>query len=160
MYVRASAQIGREMMKNRNESVLLYLHENGEREMKIKALLVRQGIRMKLITEEMQGQTLGYLLSLPDFSEQTVEEPNIAFEEDIMVLKGFTRERLNELLEGFRKLGIRKINLKAVVTEHNISWKLRDLYEELKDEHKQLMDMAKKAVENKKNLSETTTESQ
>lgn len=132
------------MNKNRSESVLLFLHGNGEREMKIKALMVRQGIRMKLVSEEMQGQTVGYLFNFPDFSEQTEEETNIPFDEDIMILKGFSRESMNELFEGFRKNGISKINLKAVVTEHNLSWKLRDLYEELKKEHKEMSELNQK----------------
>ena len=126
------------MLKRRNETVLLYLHENGEREKKIKGLLVRLGIRIKAVTEQMQGQTVGYLLSYPDFTEQVDEGSQISFEEDLMVLKGFSRERMNELLDGFKKLGIQKINLKAVVTEHNLNWKLRDLYNELKEEHAEM----------------------
>ena len=126
------------MLKKRNETVLLYLHENGEREKKIKGLLVRLGIRIKAVTEQMQGQTVGYLLSYPDFTEQVDEGSQISFEEDLMVLKGFSRERMNELLDGFKKLGIQKINLKAVVTEHNLNWKLRDLYNELKEEHAEM----------------------
>ncbi len=135
------------MIKNRNESVLLYLHENGEREKKIKALLIRHGIKIKLVTEEMQGHSVGYLLSFPGFSEETVEGEAIPFEEDIMVLKGFTRERMNLLFEGFKKNGIRRINLKAVVTEHNLPWKLRDLYKELQEEHKQMSELTKKKLE-------------
>lgn len=135
------------MINNRNESVLLYLHENGEREKKIKALLIRHGIKIKSVTSEMQGQTVGYLLSFPGFTEETAEEENIPFEEDIMVLKGFTRERMNVLFEGFKKNGIRRINLKAVVTEHNLPWKLRDLYNELREEHKQMSELTKKKLE-------------
>lgn len=127
------------MIKNRNESVLLFLKENGERERKVKALLVQKGIRIKPITEEMQGQTIGNLFSSKGFEQIEKEnENNISFDEDIMIMKGFTRERMNEVLEGFRKNGIQKINLKAVVTEHNIVWKLRDLYQELKKEHKEM----------------------
>lgn len=135
------------MINNRNESVLLYLHENGERERKIKALLIRHGIKIKLVTQEMQGHSVGYLLSFPGFEEGIIDEANILFDEDIMVLKGFTRERMNVLFDGFRKSGIRKINLKAVVTEHNLPWKLRDLYKELKEEHQQMKELNQKRVE-------------
>lgn len=37
-----------------------------------------------------------------------------------------------------RKAGVPKINLKAVVTEHNIGWTFRQLYEEIKKEHEQM----------------------
>lgn len=54
--------------------------------------------------------------------------------EECLIFSGFDRAELNALLESLRTSGVR-IPLKAVVTAHNIGWKLDDLIAELRKEH-------------------------
>lgn len=56
----------------------------------------------------------------------------------MLVLSGFTEERLEEFLGNLKKSGVPKIGLKAVVTETNAQWTAYQLYEQLKEEHRQL----------------------
>lgn len=55
--------------------------------------------------------------------------------EEVMVLKQFSSQRLDQLLMNLRKAGVPKIALKAVLTEHNSNWTFYHLYQELKEEH-------------------------
>lgn len=126
------------MVVMKGESVLLYLVNNGEREKKIKNLLLRLGIRMKFATNELLGNKVGYLFSISGYTEESTEVME-SLNEDILVMKGFTRERMNDLLSAMKKEGIR-IPLKAVLTEHNVNWTLKDLYEELLTEHRAMME--------------------
>ena len=52
----------------------------------------------------------------------------------MMVMYGFTGQRLDEFLQNMRKAGLPKIPLKAIVTPHNVNWTFRQLYEELEQE--------------------------
>ena len=56
-------------------------------------------------------------------------------EEEMLVMKNFTSRRIDEMLAAFRKAGIPRIELKAVITDTNQSWPFYQLYEELKKEH-------------------------
>ena len=61
--------------------------------------------------------------ALPEISEQ------------VLVLKGFSGGRLDQLLASLRRAGVPKIDLKAVLTEHNSGWTFYHLYEEIREEH-------------------------
>ena len=52
----------------------------------------------------------------------------------MLVLCNFSEARLDALLQGMRRSGIR-IALKAMLTESNAGWTFLQLYEELLEEH-------------------------
>ena len=55
-------------------------------------------------------------------------------QEEMLVLCNFSEARLDALLQGMRRSGIR-IALKAMLTESNAGWTFLQLYEELSEEH-------------------------
>ena len=121
------------MMKK--ELVLYYTPENSLNTAKLKGVLVRMGVRIRNVSPEQTGQTIGYLTGMPEFeasSEQALEP----IPEEVLVMHNFTSRRIDELLLNLRKAGVPRIALKAVVTEHNSHWTFYHLYEELKKEHK------------------------
>ena len=121
------------------EMVLYYQPErekeagNASKAAKLKGVLIRMGIRIKNITPEQTGQTVGYLAG---FDERETEEGTVLpeLEEEMLVMKNFTNRRIDELLAGLRRAGVPKVELKAVVTETNCGWTFYALYEELKKE--------------------------
>ncbi|MFT4106818.1 MAG: DUF3783 domain-containing protein [Lacrimispora sp.] len=122
------------------EMVLYYQPEsdkqkgNDTKAAKMKAVLVRMGIRIKNISQEQMGQTVGYLAGLEGFEEQEAEVcPPV--KEEVLVMKNFSNARLDEFLMSLRRAGVERIALKAVVTDTNCKWKLYDLYQELVKEH-------------------------
>jgi len=124
----------------RKEMVLYYQPEkdrqsgNDTKAAKLKAVLVRMGIRIKNISPDQVGQTIGYLAGFDGFEEtEQMESPDV--EEEIRVMKKFSNRRIDELLSDLRRAGVPKIDLKAVITDTNCKWKFYDLYLELKEEH-------------------------
>ncbi|MFR3730785.1 DUF3783 domain-containing protein [Lacrimispora sp.] len=122
------------------EMVLYYQPEkakqngNDTKSAKLKAVLVRMGIRIRNITQDQMNQTVGYLAGYDGFEERDFEECPLV-EEEILVMKNFSNRRVDELLMSLRRAGVPRIELKAVVTDTNCKWKFYDLYEELKKEH-------------------------
>ena len=53
---------------------------------------------------------------------------------EVILFNGFNDESLQGFLAAYRKAGIEKVALKAVVTPYNITWTLYDLIEHLKEE--------------------------
>lgn len=114
---------------------------------KLKGVLVRMGIRIKNIGPEQINQKVGYLAGMPGFPETVEdalqreeklsqsEEEALSIPEEMLVMKNFTSRRIDELLTNFRKAGVPKIALKAVITEQNSQWTFYQLYGELKSEH-------------------------
>ena len=120
----------------------------------MKSVLVRMGIRIKNIGPDQVMEKVGYLAGIPGFEaakaaggagmaegaaekarEGTETEETGKIPVETMVLHQFTNRRLDELLLNLRKAGVPKIELKAVLTEHNSGWTFYHLYEELKEEH-------------------------
>ena len=128
------------------EMVLYYNPGNAPKTALMKSVLVRMGIRIKNVSKEQTGETIGDLLGIekgadslkekPD--EKSDERPNEkldgTIEEQMLVLHQFTERRLDQLLMELRKAGVPKIELKAIVTEQNSRWTLYQLYEKLKKE--------------------------
>ena len=59
-------------------------------------------------------------------------------QDEVLVMHGFTSRRIDELLAAFRKAGVVKVELKAIVTETNAHWTFYHLYEEIKEEHERM----------------------
>lgn len=121
------------MQTKTKESIYLYNIKNKSYEKKLKLHLIRLGIRMKEVKPADYIQPLGVLVGNPPISplNNILEEP---FSEEMLLMVGFTSQRMDLLLSTLRKEGIR-IPLKAVLTEHNINWSSIELYHELKQEH-------------------------
>lgn len=125
----------------------------------MKSVLVRMGVRIRNIGPAQVMETVGCLAGVDGFpasgegtgagdgagkdeADRVPGEPekNRAgglpeIPVEMMVLKKFSGKRLDELLLNLRKAGVPKIELKAVLTEHNSPWTFYHLYEELKEEH-------------------------
>ncbi|WP_124068336.1 DUF3783 domain-containing protein [Clostridium sp. E02] len=122
------------------EMVLYYCPEsekqggNASRVSKIKAVLVQMGIRIKNLSPDQINQTIGYLAGYEGFEEQ-IKDDGKEVEEELLVMKNFSNQRIDELLKNLKRAGVSKIALKAVITDTNINWNLYELYLELKKEH-------------------------
>ena len=145
--------------KTARETVLYYNPEASSKVVKLKGVLVRMGIRIRNVTPEQFDETVGALAGISGFEkenqnkEQLVrnlqeqrQEPsqdqnqdqNPMIQDEVLVMHGFTSRRIDELLAAFRKAGVVKVELKAIVTETNAHWTFYHLYEEIKEEHERM----------------------
>lgn len=123
------------MIKTTGEQVLLYGIKDTNKERKIKSILIRMGVKIKNISTDWCGEKVGYLAGIKGFeSTGKIDSTREPVQEEMIIMKGFTGGRLDTLLKEMRKADAR-VNLKAIVTEHNQQWNLWELYEELKKEH-------------------------
>ena len=132
------------MAKSR-ETALYYDPEGGERAQQVKTVLVCMGARIRNIAAADFAQTVGFALGRAGFAqsadtaeaERAIWSIGIEFPflfSHIVVLDGFTSKRLDVLLRELRQHGV-SVPYKAIVTEHNLPWTLRALYDELVREH-------------------------
>ena len=126
------------------EIVLYYAPENTAHMGLIKGVLVQMGVRIKNLTPERCEKKIGLLTGMDGFEDDTAapvegEQASCqAMSEELMVLNGFTDDRLNELLMRLKKAGVPRTVLKAMVTETNAHWTVCELYEHLTEERRRM----------------------
>ena len=125
-------------MAARKELVLYYTPEKSDADRLLKGVLVRMGVRIRNLTPEQTGEKIGALAGLAGCEEQTDAPEAPAIFEKMLILHGFSQQRLQELLAGLRKAKVPPIPLKAMVTEHNADWTLYELYQEIRKEHEMM----------------------
>ena len=124
-------------MKPSGETVLLY-NIDSEKGRKLRMLMLRMGMRARVVDKADYGKPVGLLAGLKDV---TVEDPDgevSDFSEEMMVMRGFTERRLDLFLQSMRREGIERIDYKAILTPVNSRWNSCQLYQELKKEHEQM----------------------
>jgi len=117
------------------ETVLLYNPKNSEKARKMKVVLLRMGVRIKNVTEDMLQQSVGTILGIEGFENIASPEAKGETEEEVLVMFGFTNGRIDTMLREFKKARIPRVNLKAIVTDHNVRWTFAALIDELQKEH-------------------------
>ena len=118
-----------------SELVLLYgLQEGSEKGETVRKILQRLRMPYRILSDEMLGETLGYVAGLPGFPASASPYTGEGLGEEVLLMSGLADQRLNELLAALRE-GQAPIRLKAVITPNNRGWKLFDLFHELIEEH-------------------------
>lgn len=91
---------------------------------------------LKLYSRESAGEKIGFLAGFTGF-EKSGEIPQSINEDECLIISGFNNKSIDKLLYELRLNNI-TFPLKCIVTQHNQSWTLNNLIEELKKEHKQM----------------------
>lgn len=123
------------MIKAGGETVLLY-NLNNEKGRKIRFLLVRMGMRIRVVEKEDYGKPLGVLAGMKDVTLEDENAPVEDFDDEMMVLHRFTDKRLDAFLQAMRKEGIERVDLKAILTPTNCRWNSWQLFQEIQEEHR------------------------
>lgn len=127
------------------ETVLLYNIAGTPLAAGLKPVLLKMKLRVRVVTPDQYFLSIGELAGLqrsdsvsgPGSTVPAPEAPDTceSFREPMMVMSGFTDQRLNQFLFELRKRKLPPIHLKAVLTEHNRHWNSLTLFHELKAEH-------------------------
>lgn len=126
--------------------MLLYGLEK-KKEEAVKKLCLQLGIKVKHISPEQFHLPVGMLSVIRNAgtANSPYRMPPLAnpapseIPEEMMIMDGFSSERMERFLERMKKMGISGIALKAVVTEFNKNWDSVQLYRELKTEHEKFI---------------------
>lgn len=111
---------------------------------RLRSILAAQGAELRPLTDGQLGQTVGHLSGLSGYP--AVPAAGGSFPEPVMVFCGFTRERLDTVMEALRTGGAPRA-LKAVQTPTNAAWSLLQLAEELRSERAEIAKALQKKEE-------------
>ena len=99
--------------------ILLYNFKDEDRLRQIRRYLHRHRISVRMV-------------------QQPVFNLGKNFQEEMMVLKDFSSEQLDEFLAFFKENGLLPVNLKAMLTPVTVHWDSLKLHDELMKEHTEM----------------------
>ena len=116
-------------------------------QLKLLALLTKS--KIKAVTDDEKGETVGKVLGLTDEEiaeisamRQDTEEARVHENENLppvtkeaIILCGFDHKVVNLLLDSIRRGRLKNVPLKAMLTPNNISWTIETILQELSKEH-------------------------
>lgn len=91
-------------------------------------------VRFKEVALSEYNQPLGALLGLPDIDSVAEGYTGVELQEEMLLLHGFDGSKLQKFLTALQRVGVGRIDLKAMLTENNKTWSGLMLYEELSQE--------------------------
>ena len=92
---------------------------------------------IKVVEKKNFNQVLGYLAEISGF--QVIEgEAEKTFDDEMLVMSGFTRNDIDELIRSLKKHGVGRVDLKAIVTPTNSLWDCVRLYKAVKADHEEM----------------------
>lgn len=114
---------------------LLYNFGKTERAGKIRFILMQLGVESRDVPQEDYLLPIGVLAGVREKTEKYPVYQGQGFNQEMLVMKGFTERQIDGFLGSFQKQGIPRIDLKAILTPTNQRWNSLELYEELRKEH-------------------------
>lgn len=119
------------------KKILLFQVEK-EKKKQIVALCRSLDITPVIVPRGQFEETLGALAGIDGFALSNKGYGGEALPTDMLVFSGISPDVLDIFLKEYKTAGIEPTCLKAVLTQHNVFWNARQLYEELYKEHKEL----------------------
>ena len=120
---------------NTQPAALLYNFNDPERLRQIRRYLNRQKVKTRIITAPEFLHPLGYLFEIPGIQPSSRFNLGSNFSDEMIVLKDFSSEQLDEFLAFFKENSLPPVALKAVLTPVTMHWDSMKLHEELMREH-------------------------
>lgn len=137
------------------DTVLMYAPAKSNKALRMKPAIIRMGARIKMVTPDMFQTTIGELLGFTEdevaeiagkaeisdedaghnieITQEELEKLN-NLSQEVLVMWNFAGPKIDTLLRNFKKAGVSKVELKAVVTPNNIKWTFAKLILELQNE--------------------------
>ena len=107
----------------------------GDRSRMIRLLCVKLGLKVREVSREEYGMTLGALTSVAGYATEPASYEGEGFDDEMLLMKDFDGPMLNSFLNGFKAMKIAPVALKAVLTETNSAWDSLKLHAEISAEH-------------------------
>lgn len=117
-----------------NGAVYFY-NLNSAKGRQIRMLCLSLGLKIRVVEKEQYGESIGALAGITGYTLDGHIYEGEGFQDEMLVLKGFSESMLDAFLHGFRKKKIQPVALKAILTEANCGWNSVELHDELVKEH-------------------------
>lgn len=104
--------------------------------LRIRELAAEKNISVQQVSAEDFSQKLGFVAGLEGYSKNEEKYSGEKPQHSILWFDSVPRETLSWFLHEYSSSkDLKSIDLKSVLTEHNVNWTLAEHYEELKAEH-------------------------
>lgn len=110
---------------------------------RLRGTLAALGVDLRVLSPSDLSQSVGFLAALKGHARRPAPAEPPKLTEPVMVLCGFTRERLDVVLEALKASGAPRA-LKAVLTQTNSAWTVAQLAGELASEREAIARSAAK----------------
>ena len=117
------------------QKLILAYNFTGERLQALRLICMMLKVQLKPVAREDMLQPIGYLAGLKEFTPVNEKFSGEEATEELLVLAGFDRPLLDKLLQAIAKSKLKKVELKAMLTTHNIVWNGKELLQEIAEEH-------------------------
>ena len=117
------------------DRVILLYNFSGKRLQNVRKALAPLNCVIKPVQKKDFSLPIGNLLGSGNNVNFEKQTPSDSFTDEMLVMYGFQGDMIDILIAALRVGGVGKIELKAIVTEHNINWSSVKLYKEIKAEH-------------------------
>ena len=117
-----------------NKAILAY-NFSAERLQHLRLACMLVKARLLAVPREAMLQPVGFLAGVPDVEQVEDVYKGAEHPEEMLVLCGFSRPDLDKLLAAIRRGKLRQVELKAMLTQHNVRWSGLELLKEISEEH-------------------------
>lgn len=117
--------------------MLLYNFDS-DRLPKVKRALLPLKFFLKTVSKEDFSQPIGVLAGIKGIEPVEEKYDGDGFNDEMIVMGGFTSAKIDALVRALNKNGIGKIALKAVITPTNMNWNSVELYKAVKADHDEM----------------------
>lgn len=114
--------------------ILIYLGDQQHKQEPLKQILTNQQTQHTFLNDEDLQEHVGYLFGLPSFTKTTQTSSPAHFHNDFMLFEEASDDEIQQLNMALQQADI-QMQRKAMLTSHNAGWKLKDLIQEIEEEH-------------------------
>lgn len=118
-----------------NNAKILLFHVQPEKTKQIESICRSLKLQTVKVKPSSYNQKLGYLAGIEGFNRENTVYQGPDFPSEMLVFSGIDSDMVDAFLAKYREIPIPPINLKAVLTPHNVFWSADALYKELLKEH-------------------------
>ena len=93
------------------------------------------GCTVRSVAKKEFSLPVGALAGVPGVEKHKPADPGSSFDDEMLVISGFSGEGLDILIGALYAGGVGKVPYKAVITETNASWDGVSLFDEIMAEH-------------------------
>ncbi|MEG2506283.1 MAG: DUF3783 domain-containing protein [Longicatena sp.] len=123
------------------KKIAIYLGSAQHKKKAIEIVLNDLKIPYLFLSDDDLQQTTGYIMQLPHFSK-TITNEHVSFSSDLMILQNIEDQEIQAINNLLKALDC-SMTRKAMLTEHNKKWFIKDLLCEIEKEHHYFMVVAK-----------------
>lgn len=116
------------------KQILIYLGDQQHKKEILTNILTQLNIQHTFLNDDALCETVGYLFQLPSYEKSTNDSSSFHFTNDLMLFEEVSDDEIKQMNEAFQKANI-QMQKKAMLTNHNASWLLKDLIQEIEEEH-------------------------